>query len=81
MPDAVHIGVQVGYEGEQPLKRLPAGLLAAQGAHHGLDQHDVVAPQRLVLGQIRGAPGIGEPFGETRGELLVNLIDGHGTRI
>ena len=24
---------------------------------------------------------IGEPFGETRGELLVNLIDGHGTKI
>ena len=77
MPDPVHVGVQVGHQGEQPLKRLPAGLLAAQGAHHGLDQHDVVAPQCLVLGQVGGAPGLGESFGESGGELLVNLIDGH----
>ena len=81
VPDPVHVGVQVGHKGEQPLKRLPACLPTPQRAHHGLDQHDVVAPQRLVLGQVRGAPGLGELFGEPGGELLVNLIDGHGTRI
>ena len=81
IPDAVHVGVQIRHEGEESLKRVPAGLLAAQGAHHGLGQHDVVAPQRLVLGQVRGAPGLGELFGEPSGELLVNLVDGHGIRI
>jgi hypothetical protein len=44
VPDAVHVGVQIGHQCEQPLKRIPAGLPAAQGAHHRLDQHDVVAP-------------------------------------
>jgi len=77
----VDVGVQVGDEGEQPLKRLTAGLLTPQSAHHGLDQHDVVAPQRLMFGQVRCAPGLGEPFGESSGELLVNLIGGHDSRI
>jgi hypothetical protein len=80
-PDAVHVGVQIGNQREQPLKRVPAGLLAAQGAHHRLGEHDVVAPQRLVLGQVGRSPRIGEPFGELRRELRVNRIDGHGIRI
>ena len=79
--DPVHVGVKVGHQREESLKRLPAGLLAAQSAHHGLGQHDVVAPQRLVLGQVGGAPGLGELFGETGGELLVYLVDGHGLRM
>jgi hypothetical protein len=34
-----------------------------------------------MFGQVRGAPGLGEPFGESSGELLVNLIGGNDTRI
>jgi hypothetical protein len=79
--DPVHIRVQVGHQCEQPLERLPAGLLAAQGAHHGLGQHDVVTPHRLVLGQIGSAPGFGESVGELGGESLVNLVGAHDLRI
>ena len=78
VPDAVHIGVQVGHQREQPLERLAAGLFTAQRAHHRLSQHDVVAPQRLVLGQVGTAPGVGELLREPGRERLVNIVDRHG---
>jgi len=81
VPDRVHIGVQIGHQREQPLKRRPAGLLAAHRTHHRLRQHDVFAPQRFVLRQVGGAPGIGESLGEPGGELLVDRVNRHGRNV
>ncbi len=73
------IGVQVRYQGKQPLEGLAAGLLATQGAHHRLNQHDVVAPQGFVLGQVGCAPGVGELLREAGRERVVDVVDRHGS--
>ncbi len=73
-------GAESKYETRSPISPL-MNVNRSTASHHRLDQHDVIAPQRLMLGQVRCAPGLGEPLGEPSGEVLVNLIDGHGTKI
>ena len=79
--DAVYVGVQVGHQRKQPLEGVAAGLPTPQRAHQRLGQHDVVAPQGLVLGQVGTAPGVCELLGEAGRERVVYVVDRHGPRI
>ena len=51
------------------------------GAHHRLNQHDVFAPQRFVLGQVGSAPGVGELLREPGCERLVDVVAAHARSI